>query len=84
MYITSSVTLATRVCADVMWAMATQFATTKGQMYVTTHDATPKLHVKLAGSLRDSYSLTFGESLMRYGRELKTEFLGAAYRRAGL
>ena len=67
-----------------MWAMATQYATSKGQMYVTTFDATPRLHVKQPGSLRESYSLTFGESLVRYGKDLKTEFLASAYRRAGM
>ena len=52
-------------------------------MYVTTWDITTKLHVKQAGSLRDSYALTFGEALLRYGRELQKEHLVAAYRRAG-
>ena len=83
LYITNSVTLATRVRADVMWAMANQFATSRGQVYVSTYDIAPKLHIKLAGFHRDSFSLTFGESLLRYGKDLKSEYLDAAYRRAG-
>ena len=66
-----------------MWAMATQFANPKGQMYVTNFDATPKLHVKQMGSLRESFALSFGESLVRYGKDLKAEFLASAYKRAG-
>ena len=82
-HITNSVTLATRVCAEIILAMANQFATYRGQMYVSTWDITTKLHVKQAGSLRDSYALTFGEALLRFGRELQKEHPVAAYRRAG-
>ena len=64
LYITSSVTLATRVRGEILWAIANQFSTEKGQMYVSSFDASPRLHVKLAGSIREQYSLTFGEALI--------------------
>ena len=40
LYITNYVTLATRVRAEIMWAIANQFATEKGQMYVTIYVTT--------------------------------------------
>ena len=83
LYITSCVTLATRVRVEIMWGMANQYATSKGQMYVSAHDSTPKLHVKQAGTLRDSYALNFGEALLRYGKDLTIDHLESAYRRAG-
>ena len=53
-------------------------------MYVTTHDTAPRLHVKIQGSMRDQFSLSFGDALIRYGRDIQLEFLAGAYRRAGL
>ena len=52
-------------------------------MYVNTFGTSPRLHIRLTESMREQYSISFGEALVRYGKDLQKEYLDGAYRHAG-
>ena len=80
--ISNSVTLATRVRSEILWAMAKQYGTKDEKMYVSTFDSRPRFHVKATGSGK-LYSLTFADSLLKYGKNLKIELPRDAYEKVG-
>ena len=79
-------TLATRVRTDIMRAISKKFSTDKEEMFVTAFTSRPILHIrnKEEGLVVGSVSLTFSDSVSRFGGSLTEEDLGEAYRRAGV
>ena len=81
--VANSVTLATRVRAEIMWGMVRQFGTPERQLYVTSFGVAPRLHSRQKGDLNDTFSLSFGDALLRFGKDVKKEYMDGAYRLAG-
>jgi hypothetical protein len=84
LFVANCVTLATRVRADILRAIANKH-NKKGrfELYVTLFSSRPVLHVKDIDGNKAPYALTFTDAVSRYGSSLGEEDLGEAYRRAG-
>ncbi len=83
-FLTNSVTLATRVRIDILRAMAKQCIREDETAYVNAYTSRPILTLKKKdGSLRPLV-LTFADAVARFGKELSRENLAEAYRRAGV
>ena len=83
-HVANSVTLATRVQADILRAIA-KIHHKQGyfELYVTAYSSRPILHILEKQNKNKSYSLTFVDAVVRFGKDLKEEYLFEAYRRAG-
>ena len=79
----NSVTLATRVRCEIMWAMSAQYKTAEEDMYVSTFQTRPRLHIRQTDGEKKLYSLTYSDAILKYGRDLEIEILWEAYRKAG-
>ena len=66
-----------------MKAMATRFAGEREVMYVSAFSSRPLLNVRQKEAGGRSMAYTFADALAKYGKQLKQEDLGAAYRKAG-
>ena len=81
LHLANCVSLATRVRADVLRAMADKLNGGKKLGYfVSSYNSRPVLHFKNSGQDR---ALTFVDAVEKYGHMLKEEDLGHAYRRCG-
>jgi hypothetical protein len=84
LFVANCVTLATRVRADILRAIANKLNKKGGvEMYVTPFSSRPVLHVKDMSGNKAPYALTFADAVTRYGSKLEEGDLGEAYRRAG-
>jgi hypothetical protein len=79
----NSVTLATRVRIEILWAMAKKIQNEKETATVLGYSSRPTLQVKDKSGQRRPLSLGFADSLMRYGKMLKEGDLVSAYKKAG-
>ena len=77
------VTLATRVCVDILHAIVDQFSTEGKKMFVRKFAARPVLIVKtnVGGSTRET-GLTFVDAVLEYGKSQERAHLERAYARA--
>ncbi len=84
LFVANSVTLATRVRAYILRAIANKL-NRKGEfeLYVTPFSSRPVLHVNDIAGNKAPYALTFSDAVTRFGSKLEEEDLGEAYRRAG-
>ena len=84
LHVANSVTLATRVRADILKAIAKQ-QTKPGffELFVSAYSSRPVLYVHEKQNNNRSYTLTFTDAVARFGRDLKEDDLLGAYRRAG-
>ena len=79
----NSVTLATRVRIEILWAMAKKIQNEKETATVLGYSSRPTLQVKDKSGQRRPLSLGFADSLSRYGKSLKEGDLVSAYKKAG-
>ena len=84
LHVANSVTLATRVRTDILRGIANQFSVTGvTELYVTAYNSRPVLHVNEKGTNSCTYVLTFADAIVKYGKNLKEEYLADAYRKVG-
>jgi hypothetical protein len=83
-HITNSVCLATRVRVDLLRAFAKQFGV-EGveEMYAKAYSSRPILHIRDVSGNRMPTALTFADAVATFGKMVKEEFFGEAYRKAG-
>ena len=79
----NSVTLATRVRIEILWAMAKLIQNEKETATVLGYSSRPTLQVRDKSGQRRPLSLGFADSLTRYGKMLKEGDLVSAYKKAG-
>ena len=82
-FLTNSVSLATRVRVDILKAIARMNSSEKEDFYVASYASQPIIHVKQKGNEGRSTALTFSDAIAKYGGSLREEDLGEAYRRTG-
>ena len=83
LYISNSVTLATRVRIDILKAMAKRNENEEEDWHVMQYTSRPVLRLRKKNSDQLPLTLTFAEALRRFGRGLREEDLEGAYKRAG-
>ena len=83
LHMANAVTLATRVRADLLGAMAKHLSKPgKEEMYVSAYNSRPVLHIKSQDSFM--MAMTFTEAVEKNGRDLRQDQMDEAYRRVGL
>jgi hypothetical protein len=82
-YITNSVTLATRVRIDIMQAIAKKFTTDETEFFVSAYSSRPIMHVRPKDTSQRPNAYTFSDAITRFGSDLVVSDLSDAYRRAG-
>jgi hypothetical protein len=87
LFVSNSVTLATRVRVDVMKAIARKLTNSKDLAYVAGFTSRPMLHIRKAGApspnLKPLMSYSYIDSVTKFGHHVQAEDLVAAYGRAG-
>jgi hypothetical protein len=83
-FLTNSVTLATRVRIDILKAIARKFSSEREDLYMTAFSARPVLQVKQKNEQNRTMALTFADAISKFREGLREGDLGEAYRRAGL
>ena len=79
----NSVTLATRVRIEILWALAKKCCTEKEIASVQSYISKPALLIKDKEGKRRPMTLGFADAIKRYGRILREGDLASAYRKAG-
>jgi hypothetical protein len=87
LFISNSVSLATRVRVDVMKAIAREITNAQDLAYVAGFTSRPMMHIRKAGppspSMRPLKSFSYIDTVSRYGHLVDVEDLETAYGRAG-
>ena len=79
----NSVTLATRVRIEIMWALAKKPNNSNEIRTVLSYSSRPLLQIKDREGKKRPMSLGFVDALSRFGKGLREEDLAGAYRKAG-
>ena len=82
LHLANCVTLATRVLADVLRALAVRLNNGGKDYFVSSYNSRPVLHFSSSARTGQARTLTFTDAVEKHGNIL-TEELGAAYRRCG-
>jgi len=86
LFISNSVSLATRVRIDILKAIAKKVTTAEDQAYVVGFISRPIMHLRKKSDRRDTKpykSYTFVDAVENFGRQIYAEDLESAYNRAG-
>jgi hypothetical protein len=87
LFISNSVSLATRVRVDVMKAIARKITNAQDLAYVAGFTSRPMMHIRKAGppspTMRPLKSFSYIDTVSRYGHLVDVEDLETAYGRAG-
>ena len=83
LFLTNSVTLATRVRIDILRAMARQCIGDDETAFVNAYTSRPVLTLKKKDESLRPLVLTFADAVARFGKVLSKESLAEAYKRAG-
>ena len=79
----NSVTLATRVRIEVLWALAKKRGNEKESATVQSYVSKPTLIIKDKEGKRKPLKLGFADAITRFGKTLREGDLASAYRKAG-
>ena len=79
----NSVTLATRVRIEILWAIAKKSSNEKEIASVLSYSSRPTLLIKDREGKRRPMNFGFSDAVKRYGRILREGDLASAYRKAG-
>ena len=79
----NSVTLATRVRIEILWAIAKKSSNEKEIASVLSYSSKPTLLIKDREGKRRPMNFGFADAVKRYGRILREGDLSSAYRKAG-
>ena len=79
----NSVTLATRVRIEILWAIAKKSCNDKEIASVQSYSSRPTLLIKDREGRRKPMNFGFADAVKRYGRILREGDLASAYRKAG-
>ena len=82
-FVTNSVSLATRVRVDILKVIARLNSTEKEECYVTAYNSRPVMHIKQKNDISKFMALTFSDAISKYGGSLSEIDLGEAYKRCG-
>jgi len=87
LFVSNSVSLATRVRVDILKAIARKLTNAQDLAYVAGFTSRPMMHIRKAGppspNLKPLMSYTFIDSVTKFGHLVRAEDLEAAYGRAG-
>jgi hypothetical protein len=87
LFISNSVSLATRVRVDIMKAVARKVSNAQDLAYVAGFTSRPMMHIRKAGppspSMKPLKSFSFIDTITRFGHLVDVEDLETAYGRAG-
>ena len=83
LWIFNSVTLATRVRIEILWAIAKKSSNEKEIASVLSYSSRPTLLIKDREGKRRPMNFGFSDAVKRYGRILREGDLSSAYRKAG-
>jgi hypothetical protein len=87
LFISNSVSLATRVRVDIMKAIARRVSNAQDLAYVAGFTSRPMMHIRRAGppspSMKPLKSFSFIDTITRFGHLVEVEDLETAYGRAG-
>jgi hypothetical protein len=87
LFVSNSVSLATRVHVDILKAIARKLTNTQDLAYVAGFTSRPMLHIRKAGppspNLKPLMSYTFIDTVSKFGHLVRADDLEAAYGRAG-
>jgi hypothetical protein len=87
LFVTNCINLATRVCIDVLKAIARKITNDKDVAYVSGFILRPMMHIKKAGfgaNTRPLKSFTYIDAITRFHNTLKKADLTTAHERAGI
>ena len=83
LHIANCITLATRVRADILRALAAKLNNGGRDYFVSSYNSRPVLHFNAGSRNGQARTLTFTDAVEKHGHLLTEDDLGAAYRRCG-
>ena len=83
LHLANCVTLATRVRADILRALAVKLNNGGREYYVSSYNSRPVMHFNPGSGRGQSKTMTFTDAIEKHGQLLSEDDLGAAYRRCG-